>query len=230
MRCSWVYSVLVFALVLSANAFSASGINPSTLQVSPDPPISEFEQEVVNEMNVARTDPTSVIPHLQKYEALFRGRILYIPKQTPFLTVEGFPAVDEAIEALRKSPKAQSLKVSEGLVKVAKSQLADLLEKPDLGHTGKDGSNLSRRLDKVGIVGKAGENLTFTPLTPREVAINMIVDDGVKSRHHRDNVLNPLFRLVGVACEKYKNRRYICVIVFANKFVESDPSKRLRSY
>ena len=198
--------------------------------VSGNTSISEFEQEVVNELNVARTSPTSIIPHLQKYESLFRGRILYIPKQTPFLTVEGFPAVDEAIDVLRKSPKAQSLKLSDGLVKVAKTQLADLLEKPELGHTGKDGSNLSRRLDRIGVPGKAGENITFTPLTPKEVALNMIVDDGVKNRHHRDNVLNPLFRLVGVACGKHKNRRYICVIIFADKFVESEPSKRLREY
>ncbi|NNF00351.1 MAG: hypothetical protein HKN25_15125 [Pyrinomonadaceae bacterium] len=193
-------------------------------------PVTEFEMKVLAEINSARTNPESVIPHLERQESLFRGRVLYIPKQTPFLTVEGFPAVDEAIGVLRQAPKAQSLRISDGLVKAAKTQLADLLENPELGHTGKDGSNLSRRLDRIGISGKAGENITYTPLTARQVALKMLVDDGVKSRHHRENLLNPIFRLVGIGCEQYKNRRYICVIVFADKFVKSDPAKRLRQY
>lgn len=225
MRWFWISFLCLVSASLNTSATSNTSFNPQKL-----PNTSDFEKEVVEEINSTRINPTSLIPDLEKREMLFRGLIMYPPKQKPFLTVEGFPAVDEAVKFLRKTPKVQSLKLSEGLVKVAKAQLSDLMENPRLGHFGKDGSDLSKRLDKIGKAGKAAENITHTPLTPKEVVINMIVDDGVKSRHHRQNVMNPQFRLIGVACSKKKNLRYVCVIVFAEKFEVGDPSKRLRKY
>lgn len=230
MRIFGVQTLLSFSLFIAVNAVCGNPFEVRFQPIYQPTSISEFETDVLSEMNKTRTTPTSLIQSLEKQQFQFRGRILYVPKQTPFLTNEGFPAVDEAIRVLRESPKAQSLTISEGLTKVARTQLNDLLEDPNLGHTGKDGSNLSGRLGKIGIAGKAGENITFTPLNPAEVVTKMIVDDGVKNRHHRENVMNPIFRLTGIACEKQKNRRYMCVIVFANTFTEVEPAKRLRKY
>ena len=141
----WLRVQLLFFIILlvTAVAIFQTHTRSSKAAFSQAVETSDFEDEVVNEINAVRIEPTSAVSYLEKRETLFRGLIMYPPKQTPFLTNEGFPAVEEAIAFLNKAPKAQSLRISNGLVKVAKAQLADLLEKPELGHFGKDGSDLS---------------------------------------------------------------------------------------
>ncbi|MCB1025901.1 MAG: CAP domain-containing protein [Acidobacteria bacterium] len=187
-----------------------------------------FEKRLLAELNAARSSPNEYLKKLEHQKTLISGKVLSVPGRPDVLMNEGIPAVDGAIEALKSTTALGKLKISSGLMKVANAQFSDLKEDPSLGHYGKDGSDLTARLNKFGVAGGAAENITNWETTPDQVSISMLIDDGVPGRHHRQNVLNPKFSLFGASCGKVNSSKFICVVVFADKFVEG--GKRLRSY
>ncbi len=180
-----------------------------------------LEYEILDEVNSARKHSTWYAEKLRHRKTHMKGKVAYLANRLPFQTSEGISAINEAIEVLEMMKAVEVLAYSDDLAKAASAQLADLKENPDLGHTGKDGSSLSMRFKKFGIEGKAGENITYRDLTPTQVTISMLVDDGVASRQHRKNVLNPDYRYLGADCAAAKDSRYVCVVIFASK----DPGK-----
>lgn len=63
------------------------------------------------------------------------------------------------------------------------------------GHTGTDGSSFSDRCSKyVELQGMSGENIAYGEKSAKEVVIQLLIDDGVSSRGHRANLLNPEFK------------------------------------
>lgn len=200
--------------------------NPGT---KPEPVnFSKFEQEVFDEVNEARENPLKFVDYLEGYKKLIRNGVLYRPKQTPFKMNEGTVAIDGAINELSSMTALHPLEASPMLTLVARNQLADLMEDPALGHYGKDGSNLRARLAKVGKSGKvASENINYRDRIARQAVLTMVIDDGVSSRTHRKNILNPKYNMLGVACGAGKNDLMICVLVFTDTFEKNDPAKRV---
>jgi uncharacterized protein YkwD len=198
----------IFSLFLFSNLLA---------QTSP----SELEQSLLDEMNKVRTDPKSYIPYLEEYKKLFKGKNVDYP-DAMMMTFEGAKAVDDAIKFLQKATKLEPFSFSGGLTKPARLQLTDLMENYSLGHTGKDGSNIPKRIARFGKVGKLGaENVTNHFSTPKDIVMQMIIDDGVKSRLHRKNLFNKVFKQVGIAHGPGPNNDPITVLVFADSFIEN---------
>jgi uncharacterized protein YkwD len=182
---------------------------------------SAMEQAVFHEINAARKDPQKYIAYLEEYKKLFRGRIIYLPNYLRIETSEGAAAVDEAIEFLRKTSAMTPFIFSNGLNKASAYQLKDLKEDSKIGHTSRDGSDLPTRLKKFGAYGNLyAENIAHFSETARDIVMRMIIDDGVKSRNHRNNIFSPDFRVVGVAFGKGKSGGSLCVVNFADSFRE----------
>ncbi len=59
-----------------------------------------------------------------------------------------------------------------------------------LSHTGTDGSSPSERISRYIEWGSSGENIAFGQRTGKDVVLDLIIDDGVPSRGHRDNIYN----------------------------------------
>jgi len=184
--------------------------------------ISAIEQAVINEINTVRTDPKKYIGYLEEYEKFLRGKIVYLPGTVPLETTEGSEAIKDAIKDLKKVSKLEPLNISYGLSKAANLQLKDLMQDLALGHTGKYGSTLTQRVAKFGRIGnRYAENIAYQSDTARDFVLTMIIDDGLKSRTHRKNILSRNFKLIGVAFGKGKNDMGLCVVVFADIFTET---------
>lgn len=184
---------------------------------------SSLENAVVAELNEARTDPQKYIGYLEEYKKHLKGNLLSLPGKTGLVMIEGLPAIEDAIRDLKKVEKLPPFEVSGGLSKVARAQLADLQENQTLKHFGKDGSDLERRLLKVGFPGlHVAENISWRETDAREIVLNMIVDDGFKSRAHRKNVFSTRFKLFGIACGTAAtgDKMMICIAEFADTFKE----------
>ena len=54
----------------------------------------------------------------------------------------------------------------------------------------------------------------------RDVVIQLLVDDGVPDRGHRNNILDGNWGVEGVACGPHRDYRQICVMNYAVKYVE----------
>jgi uncharacterized protein YkwD len=70
------------------------------------------------------------------------------------------------------------------------------------------------------IVGKAGENIAFGMDDGLEVLLQLIIDDGVKSRGHRLAIYEPAYKLAGVACGPHTTWKTMCVMDLADEFIE----------
>ncbi|MGI8495183.1 MAG: CAP domain-containing protein, partial [Pyrinomonadaceae bacterium] len=184
---------------------------------------------ILNEINTARKEPEKYIQYLDDYRKLFKGKTAYFPNYLRVQTQEGAVPIEEAIEFMKSLSKLEAYDFSSGLNKSAAAQLGDLIENSSLGHTGKDGSNLSKRLGKFGRTGgRYAENLAFYAETARDVVLLMIVDDGIQNRAHRKNIFSTDFKVIGVAFGKGKSAEGLCVMQFAGSFTESVLPKGVR--
>jgi len=224
MYCLMMAVLLSFAIVPRAQQIESRSYPCKHKQTG-----SEFETKVIKEINSARINPKIYVERIETYKKYLRGKIVSVPKQTPFMTIEGSISMNEAIKDLGRVSELQKLTFSKLLSNAAKKQLIDLIENPDLGHTGKDGSPFNKRMKMSGIKGNAGENITMLDKTPERVVLRMLIDDGVLSRTHRNNILSPKFTRIGVACGKGKKSYFICVVVFTEKNNET-MVKKPRSY
>ncbi len=82
---------------------------------------------------------------------------------------------------------------------------------------------MSDRLTRYGRwSGKIGENISYGRSDARDVVIQLLVDDGIRSRGHRKNIFDPEFRVVGVGCGQHAGYRAMCVTTFASDYKETE--------
>ena len=58
------------------------------------------------------------------------------------------------------------------------------------GHVGSDKSSVDSRIKRYGITGGVGENCSYGSKTGQDIIMGLFVDDGVKGRAHRVNLMN----------------------------------------
>lgn len=179
-------------------------------------------REVFKESNVARSQPEAYVGYMEEYRKLYDGTVV---KQgsVNLQTNEGVAAVDEAIRALKKQKALPEFSYSGGMSRGAADHVRDTGPKGMLAHTGSDGSNPFDRINRYGSWEKtAGENISYGSFTGRDVVMQLIIDDGVKSRGHRKNIYNPEFLVTGVACGYHKVYSVMCVITYAGGYREKN--------
>ena len=180
-----------------------------------------LEREFVTEINRLRTNPQSYVEQLERRRNQYDGTRLTLTGQGYAFTVttkEGWPAVEEAIEVLRSTLPLPALNVSEGLVLAARDHARDQAKQQHASHMGSDGSSFIERISRyLQNVDSAGESITVggVPLATEAVEKSLI-DDGVKNRAHRLELLSKDFSLIGVACEPQTRYGFLCVVDFAS--------------
>jgi uncharacterized protein YkwD len=179
-----------------------------------------LEQDIVSEINLAREHPSEYAAYLEQLRPMFAGKEYRRPGKPGLLTEEGTKALDEAIGFLRAARPAPPLTLSLGMCSGARELVRDQSASGATGHQGADGSFCEQRTARFGSwTEPIGENLSYGDDTARERVITLLIDDGFASRGHRKRLLDPTFRVAGVACGNHKLGR-MCVITLAAGFAE----------
>ncbi len=206
---------LFFTFCLFTVPISAQNIAPTSI-----------EQSILNEINLARKNPKLYLGYLEEFRKLFKGKTVHYPNGVMMDTIEGTVAVDDAINFMKMVPKLDPYKFSTGLAQPANLQLKDLMENNNLGHFGKNGSQLPKRISLFGLLPlNYAENIVYYVDLPREIVLTMIIDDGIPGRGHRKNLFSRALKVVGIAYGKGKENEGLCVSVFADLFREAKPAK-----
>lgn len=206
---------LVLVLIL------ATGIFARSIAIESPSYLSKLENEVLQELNLARTNPATFARLLEDYRAQFNGKIVKRPGKYDLETTEGTAAVNEAIKYLRKQSALDSLRPSRGMSSAAKDHARDTGPKNMLGHVGSKRSTLETRLNRHGKWGIGiAENISYGMPDGRSVLIQLIVDDGVPSRGHRTNIFEAKYTRVGIGCGPHKKYGTMCVQTFAGDYQE----------
>ncbi len=185
--------------------------------------LTALEKEVASEMNLARTNPRQYAKFLQALAKHYSGKLLKQPGKIAVRTQEGVTAVEEAIRYLNSVDAVPALRISRGLSYAAKDHVNDQSHSGETGHHGKDGSKPHERMDRYGEwKGVSGENIAYGDHDARMIVMQLIIDDGVPGRGHRDNIFNPRFGVTGVAISTHPVYRTMCVITYAGDYIERE--------
>lgn len=189
--------------------------------------LSQIEMEIVEEMNLVRQNPAAYARYLENLKKYYDNDLLQFPGKTPVRTQEGVKAVEEAIRFLRSAEPVAKLKISEGLSRAARDHVSDQSRSGKTGHIGNDGSKPYERMERYGSwEGLSGENIAYGDDSARMIVMQLIIDDGVPTRGHRENILSQEFRYTGVAVGGHPIYRTMCVIDYAGEFTEKTASKK----
>jgi uncharacterized protein YkwD len=192
--------------------------------------LSQLEREILEEMNLARTNPRQYAAYVEQYKTYYNGNQLKLPgRAKAIVTFDGIAAVDDAINFLKAATPQPSLVVNRGMCLAAKDHANDLALKGVSGHKGSDGSTPNARLERYGRWdGIVGENIVYDVSTAREIVIGLIIDDGTPNRGHRRNVFDPNHRVAGISVTDSPANGAKCVLDYAGGFQDkggAEPSK-----
>jgi uncharacterized protein YkwD len=186
-------------------------------QLSP----TEFEQNVIAELNKLRANPEVYIKILEDYLSKFNGKNVKISTKMELVTEEGKTPVIEAIEFLKTVKSMGELKISNGLMLATAEHISDLVKNDIIGHEGSAGDSPQIRAERYGMwTYDLRENISYGAKIPQEVILNFLIDDGVPSRSHRKVLLDRKLTKIGIATGVNKLWDPICVLLLAGNFYD----------
>ena len=177
-----------------------------------------FAQKVVEEVNKIRLNPKTYSNKIRGYLSCFQGNVLRIPKQPGLMTNEGPAAYREAADFLLSLPKLQPLTVDSALTSAAQDMAVELSHYDEFEQM--DSINRDSILEKYGrYEGQFGESTDFGSMSPEMVVVNLLVDDGNKSRGNRKMLFKETYRKIGCGAAPHNTFKSVTVIMFATNFI-----------
>jgi len=118
-------------------------------------------------------------------------------------------AIVDLTNAERKAAKLPALTANPQLMAAARSHALNMAKQEKLSHKLDDKEPADRVKDAGYDFGYVGENIAWNQDTPKEV-----LADWMKSKPHKENILNAEYTEIGVAVEKNKKGERYWVQVF----------------
>lgn len=186
--------------------------------------LDELSAEIVAETNVLRADPAAYAQRLIALRPYYEGNLVKVPGHPMVEVFEGVAALDEAIAVLQSTSALPPLSASVGMALGAADHSNDLGPKGATGHYGSDGSDPFTRINRYGEwQSAAGENISYGAATLAEWhVIQLLIDDGVANRGHREVLLGDQYGATGAACEAHAAYRIVCVMTYAGAYQEGN--------
>lgn len=207
-------------LVYASDPNSATGLNTAANAGY----LSALEKEIIYEINLFRSNPAKYAEdYIAPLSRNYQKNILYYPGDKPIKTVEGVKALHECVRELKKATPKPLLYPNEALTKSAEDHCRDQSKTGRTGHIGSDNSNLKVRIDRYGKwKTRIAENIAYGNTSARQMVVFLLIDDNVRNRGHRVNMLNSDFKLVGVSCGKHPEYSTMCVMNFAGGMADDN--------
>ncbi|QLQ12602.1 MAG: CAP domain-containing protein [Brevundimonas sp.] len=177
-------------------------------------PEYRLSRNVIEEINTLRADPAAYARHLEDYRSYFVGDSVYLPGETPYMTVEGVSAVDEAIADLRSRQPMRPFRPEGILDWAASDHVFDQGPRGGRGHFGSNGRGPTERAANRGYRDGVAENISYGMTDARAVVIQLLVDDSARTRAHRHLLFSDRFASVGAGCGGHRSYGSMCVIDF----------------
>jgi LysM repeat protein len=175
---------------VNTNNTPAPSNAPST--VPNNTAMSSEEMQMVNEVNLVRSNPTGYIPYIEQY-------IQHLKENGDM--GNSIATSKELIEELKRTPKLSTLQTLPCLYTAAKKHGDDQRRRGDTDHQGTDGSwPWDRVLRECSDLKDGNENLVGGPSDIRRAVILLLVDDGIDTRGHRKTMLQADWKYI--ACHK----------------------------
>lgn len=164
---------------------------PAIVTASSAPYMTAEELAMVNEINLARSNPQAYIPFVEEYmERVRRGQAF-----------GSVATCQELIDELRRTPKLSTLQPAECIFQAAKKHGLDQRPTGSVDHVGTDGSFPWDRVRReCRDMTDGNENIVAGPTSVRDAVILLLVDDGIANRGHRRTLLQADWKFV--ACYK----------------------------
>ena len=181
--------------------------------------MSDFNKELLDEINFLRTNPRRYSKKLSKYVEYFKDKILYLPGTNAGIqTEEGAEPYKEAIISLSTESRREPLLPSKGLCKICE----DLLKEAQKDADNVGNISVEKLINKIGsIKGSLSRLFEFGGETPEQVVINLIVGDGDPSRGQRKSLLNAEVKKIGLANGKHDSYGHCTVILSTTQFTNN---------
>ena len=179
--------------------------------------MSDFNEDLIMEINLLRTNPKKYAKTISKYMNYFKGNLLCLPDTNAGIqTEEGVEAFKEAVDFLNKQENLEPLKPSKGLCRIAEEFIA-IYQKPDSGElANKDMEDI---INKYGsFSGSFSRAMDFVGETAEMAIINLVVSDGDPSRGQRESLLSNEIKKVGVANGEHEVYRHCSAIITSTEF------------
>jgi uncharacterized protein YkwD len=183
--------------------------------------LTDIEKEIILEINKLRSDPARYAEeYIAPLAKKFDRKVLYYPGDNPLQTNEGVSAVHECVKELKRQQPLPLIYPSAGLTKAARDHVKDQSKTGKTGHTGGDRSSMRNRVERYGKWHSSiAENIAYGAKTARQIVVYLLIDDGVRDRGHRKNMLNPGFKMIGVATGSHPAYGIMSVMDFAGGYV-----------
>ncbi|MCS7292976.1 MAG: hypothetical protein RMI89_08415 [Gloeomargarita sp. SKYBB_i_bin120] len=193
----------LYCIKISVLAVLSGGVAAA----QPVRPEAKLARAILTEVNQLRRDPPGYADRLGVWRAYYRGKRWQPPGQPAQRTREGLPGLLAAQAWLQQ---VQPLPVLRPVTALAKAAVA--LVPQDI-----TALSLAAQLQRYGQwegLASACRSQGFTDA--RVIVAHWLIDDGQPQRPNRSNLLNPLFRVAGVACAP--RPRMTCVLTLAGGY------------
>lgn len=205
--------ILMIVLIFTGGFVHAQKVNPAdyftaeelkTAQTARDDhSLSEKEKQMITVMNLARLYP----------EKFARDYLPAVVKKAERIEVN--ETYKELVGVLLKQNPLAPLHPDGFLYKHARTHAKDMGKSGQSGHTSSGGKTFNMRMAPMQNRYKGvAENCQYGFKDAAEVIVDLLIDEGVPSRGHRKNILDPVFNRVGVSFESHKKFEVNCVHIF----------------
>lgn len=175
--------------------------------------ISEMRSAILNEHNRLRIDPLSFIPFLEEHMKYISYDTLNLPNQRPIKLREGISAYINGIEFLRNQKPVKALTFDPNLSKAAQKFSDYLGNYCAISNINSNGQNVAERLEEYVQWDKCcAENIDYGSLSPRDIILSLLVDDGVEGKGHRKNLFSKELKYIGIGVSEHP-LSILCVVI-----------------